>query len=206
MVFCFCFCAWSDADGQEKIREAVRKRDDAVQTLDGFYKRRMDQLEQEFVASVTKLNRSFIEKLEALKVQAAKDVELEAANKIDGMIKETESAETEIPETDVTATSQDEPEPDFRGNWIGKWGTNSRTLRVVVLKDNKVKVIDHLGKIQESEITKNNDRYLILKMDHHDLELVRAGDRLVVLGWSKSRDRHVMVDPANLMAVLGKAN
>ena len=190
------------AGAYDEVSDALRKKNDAVKTLDRFYQRRMDELELDFLANAKLIQKEISKTLATLKSRAAQAVDLETANKINERLVEIQSTKLEPPKINETKESVPDMGPDFSGSWIGKWGTNNRSLRLVIGKDNKIKIIDSRGEIQELQVSKAGVRYLVVKTDHHDLELIRQGDRLVVLGWSKSKDRHIMVDPPNLMAVL----
>ena len=190
------------AGAYDEVSDALRKKNDAVKTLDRFYQRRMDELELDFLANAKLIRQEISKTLEALKSKAAQTVDLDTANKVNDRLIEIQSTKLEPPKLSEATNSEPETDPDFSGTWIGKWGTNNRSLRLVIAKDNKIKIIDSRGEIQELQISKAGQRFLVVKTDHHDLELIRQDDRMVVLGWSKSKDRHIMVDPPNLMAVL----
>ena len=202
VVGAICCCFAGEAIACDELSNALEKKEDAVKALDGFYKRKMEEVEKEFVASVKQLRKDFAKTLEALKAKAAQVVELETANKIDERLNEIQTAKIEAPTLNDPSNGMTEADPDLSGNWIGKWGTNNRSLRLVIGKDSTIKIIDSRGEIEELKISKAGKRFLVVKTDHHDLELIRQDDRLVVLGWSKSKNRHIMVDPPNLMAVL----
>ena len=201
-VGALCCCLVAEAIACDELSSALEKKEDAVKALDGFYKRRIEEIEKDFVANVKQIRKDIVKTLEGLKAKAAQVVELETANKIDERLNKIQSAKIESPTVDKPSNGMAEADPNLSGNWIGKWGTNNRSLRLVIGKDNAVKIIDSRGEIQELKISKAGKRFLVVKADHHDLELIRQDDRLVVLGWSKSKNRHIMVDPPNLMAVL----
>jgi hypothetical protein len=186
--------------GADDIRNAEQTHRESVWALNSFYKQKMQQLETEFVNEANRIRGDFLKSMESLRDTATKALDLETANKVEQKIKQITDTKIKLPgKDDKPATA---PQPDFTGVWIGQWGTNSRSLRLEILDDNSVKMIDNQGKIQELTMSKSNDRYLVLKADHHELELIRQDDRLIVLGWSKVKDRHILVDPPNLMAIL----
>lgn len=199
-------CCGTDFVGHstEDIIESLRKAEIAfnkdVQSLRESYAEKVKQTQDKYVEERGKIDKQCIESMTRIRDAAAKNANLETANKAQLTIDELSKSVIVAPEV------KHESPPvavDFSGTWIGQWdNTNKMEFRI-----NAENVLEHVlseTNSHRSKIVTKNGRALVLDGMWQDFELIRRGERLIVLGWTKKENLHPMFDQPDHVAILTK--
>lgn len=187
-------------DVNELVEQAQQSYDKDMKALVQNYKDSVNQTREKYVEERKKISSEMTETLEAIRDQASKDVDLETANDAQEAIKAAKNDDHEPPKVEVGPKKK---RKDYTGTWEGQWD-NSNALKFTVTEDNTV--YHHLNEDNKirARLTIKDGRSLVLGGKWQDFEFIRKGNRMIVLGWSKSGNRHPMLNQPDHVAILFK--
>ena len=184
----------------ESMQRAESDYTQKVQTAVESFKSEANKAKLKYVEERRKINGDLLKSLKEIRDRASKNVDLETANKAQ---KEIDNAEKESLEPPIKKEEPKKNVRDFEGTWEGQWD-NSNELKLEITENNIVNHILGDDNVIRTKIETKNGRSLVINDKWQDFELIRKGNRLVVLGWSKSEKRHPMLTQPDHVAILFK--
>ncbi|QNN22655.1 hypothetical protein HED60_10375 [Planctomycetales bacterium ZRK34] len=165
-----------------KAKAAVVRYEQAVRAADAIHQRTLADAQRQFIAD-----------LDEAKVDATKAGNLDEAVRLRDAIQAQRKT--------MPAAEADNPFRDIAGTWSFEWGTTGNRVSFVLNQNGQaVFTKDH------RQLTIQDGRLLwISDSSDTSLELISANDRLIVLGWSRSKGRHPLKNQPNHVGIATRA-
>ena len=164
------------------------------------FKSEVNQARLKYIEERQKINQQLFNSLKEIRDTASKNVDLETANRAQ---KEIDALEKESIQPPAIQVQPKKMKRTFAGNWEGQWD-NSNELKLQITENNVVHHILSEDNTVRARIETKNGRSLVINDKWQDFELIRQGDRLIVLGWTKDGKHHPMLNQPDHVAILFK--